>query len=195
MANYSNYVKSAADEETRKFDTFAHAVTVIQEQHRMIHDGFYFDSSGIAVDIANGANLDILIKLGAGEYSHLTSANISVEGTPCTISFYEGTTVSADGSAVNVRNHNRVNGNDTFNTAIYEGPTVTGVGTLLHTSYIPPNGSGVGNSNGEILQGEDVEWVLGNASSATIYLLRITNNSGGLCDMGYHFNGYEIGYD
>jgi len=188
-----NFRDSPSDEEQFKFDPYAHATTVIQEYHRMIHDGFYFDASGIEVDVANGANFDILFKLGAGEITHLTAAGLSLEDTPVNLEWYEGTTVSADGTAINVRNHNRVNGNDSFNIAITKDPTITDVGTLLHTDYIPTTATGP--NAGALISHADVEWLIGSPTIATAYLLRITNNTGALLDIGYHFNGYEVGYN
>ena len=184
---------SVSDEMRRAFDPYAHAVTVINEAHRLIHDGYFFDCSGIVASVANGASSDILLKLPAGTFGHLTFMEYSVGDSPCDVFFYEGTTVSADGTAANVRNHNR-SASDTSNTGIYTGPTVTDVGTLLHTRYIP-GAAAPGQSSGTMVAGEDAEWVLGNATSATNYMWRITNNSGGAIKLSFHMNGYEIGYE
>lgn len=194
MSTTDNWRKGADDEELFKFDPYAHAVTAIGENHRMIHDGFYFDVSGFAAGIANGGNLDILIKCPAASPVHFTLAGLAVEDTPWNIYFYEGTTVSADGTSVPVRNHNRYGGSDTrFATTVFTGPTVTGVGTQIHTDYIPPSGAGA--NSGQLIPVLDTEWVLGDPDNAVNYLIRATNNSGVAADIGWHLNGYEIGYE
>jgi hypothetical protein len=193
-----NYRRDPADEEHRKFDPYVHAVTVITEPHRMIHDGFYFSASGIDLDLANGASFDILIKLPAGQIGHMTLIEYAIEDAPATITFYEGVTTSADGTAVNTRNHNRVIANDTSSSVITYDPTVTDVGTKLYEKYVPQaNGGGAGpggGSGGSVINGESEEWVLGSPTDATAYLWRLTNNSGGIIDLSYHLSGYEIGY-
>ena len=186
---------SPADEEKYKFDQWAHAVTVITENHRMIHDGFFFDMSGLETALANGANLDILITLPAGSFGHLVNVEYTMDDSPCMAYFYEGVTTSADGAAANVRNHNRVNANDSSSAVITTGPTVTDVGTLLHQRYIPTAGGPVGQQHGSLVSGEDNEWVIGSPTVETKYMWRFTNNSGGAINVGYHFNGYEIGYE
>ncbi len=42
----NNYRSTTLLEEAAKFDPHAHAVTVIAEQHRLIHDGMFFQASG-----------------------------------------------------------------------------------------------------------------------------------------------------
>lgn len=176
------------------FDNFANAVTVIQEPHRMIHDGFMFDSSGIATAVANGASLDLLFALPAGQIGHMTTVEFSLDDAPVTASFYEDVTTSADGTAANVQNHNRIVGGSPA-AVITVGPTVTDLGTLLHTRYIPSAGAPGQQPAGQLVEGETREWVIGSSTAPIKYMWRVTNNSGGAIDIGYHFNGYEIGAD
>ena len=186
--------QKAHDEEMRKFDPYVHAVTVIQEEHRLIHDGFYFSASGITLNVASGANLDLLIKMPAGSIGHLVLVEYALEDTPVDITFYEDVTVSADGTPVNIRNHNRVVANDTSGASMYEGPTITDLGTKLYERYIP--NQGIGASGGATLvAGGDREWVIGHPTEAKTYVWRLTNNSGGIIDTSYHLSGYEIGYE
>jgi hypothetical protein len=158
----------------------------------MIHDGMFFNASGIVTGIAAGANFDILIQMPAGTFGHLTLVEYSVESGPVDLKFYEDSTVSATGTLVNVRNHNRVNPTDASNADVYHTPTITDIGTLLHERYIPA--SGAGGTSGLLVSGEDSEWVLGDPVSAKNYVWRLTNNDTGSIRVGFHFNGYELGY-
>jgi len=189
-----NFRKNRGDEQRKAFDSYVHAMTVISEPHRMIHDGFFFNASGVETGVANAASVDLLIVMPAGSFGHLTLVEFSLDDAPCDVFFYEDVVTSADGTAVNVRNHNRVNANDTSNATVTSGPTITDIGTLLHQRYIPAPSAPGQQAGGLLVTGEDAEWVLGSPTVETKYLWRITNNSGGAITIGYHFNGYEIGY-
>ena len=195
-----NFRSSKYDELLRSFDPYVHAVTVITEPHRLIHDGFFFQAAGLVTGLANGGNFDLLMRIPQLIFPHLTLVEYSIEDAPCLIRMYEGPTVSADGTAVNVRNHNRASGSDTSGATMTHTPTITDVGTELDVRYIPPAPSGGGGgpggrASGRMVEGQDVEWVLGSAATETRYLWRLTNNSGGAIDFSYHFNGYEAGYE
>lgn len=187
----NGFRRNVIDEERRKFDSYAHALTIIQEQHRMSHDGFMFHSSGKVSGLANGATQDFLLAVPALTWPHLQRFALTVESGDVDILLYEGTTTSADGSAANIRNVNR-NSSNTADTVLTLGPTVTTPGTLIHTDWIPPTGAGVGSAIGalDIQLGE--EWLL---SPSTKFLFRATNNSGGAIDLRYEFVWYEIGYN
>lgn len=189
------YNRQAMSKEIRKvFDDYAYAITTISEPHRMIHDGFFFSMSGIETALANLGTFDILFRAPAGQMGHVTLLEFTVQNAPITVTMYEGTTTSADGTPTNARNHNRVNGNDTPGIATTTQPTVTGLGTLLDERYVPDIGGPPGVSHGLLVAGADAEWVLGSPDVETTYLWRLTNNSGGAIDLGYHFNGYQLGY-
>ena len=191
--NINRRFKSISDLEFEAYDNYVSALTVITEPHRMIHDGMFFDASQIVASVANGANLDILLKFPAGAIGHLLLVEFTLQDAPCDIFFYEDTTVSADGAAVNVRNHNRVGTpNDSSNAEVFTGPTVTDVGTLLHERFIPDAGGQGNQAAGLLVAGEDAEWVLGHPTEAMNYMWRLTNNSGGAIKASFHFNGYEI---
>lgn len=191
----NTYRLSGDDESLRSWDRFAHARTVISSGHRMIHEGFMFDASGIVASVAAGATHDILFRFPAGEIGHMTVVEYSLQDAPCTISFHENVVTSADGTAVNVRNHNRVNANDTAGVTMTQGPTVTDLGTTLHERWIPSAVGPGGLQGGLLVGGEDSEWVLGSPTAEKTYMWRVTNESGGAIKLGFHFNGYQIGYD
>ena len=190
--NNNRRFKSIHDLEHEAYDNFASALTVISEPHRMIHDGMMFNASGTVAAVANLAALELFFRLPAGEIRHVVNVEFSLDDAPVTVTFYEGSTASADGTAVNMRNHNRVSGVDPVVDLMFEGPTLTGDGTLLHTRYIPSPATAGGQAAGQLVSGEHQEWVLGSPIVETTYLWRVTNNSGGAIDIGYHFNGYKI---
>jgi len=171
----------------------ANAVTIITSLHRKIHNGLVFDSSGFVSAIADGANFDILFRVPAGETGHLFGLEYTLQDGGGRFYFYEGTTTSDDGTAVNIRNHNRLIGIDAQTVIVTRDPVVTDVGTELHTRYIPQDTSGGGSqkSTGISIFNRDEEWVMGHPTIETTYMWRYTNNSGGSVDMSFHFNGYQ----
>jgi len=185
--------KSINDELLRSFDIFSHSITVIGEKHRMIHDGFFFNATGVVAAVANNASADILLTFPAGHFGHLTLVEFTIDDGPATALFYENVVTSADGTAVNVRNHNRVNGNDASNAVVTLGPTITDIGDELDIRHIPGGGP-PGQNAGQLVAGEDAEWLLGSPTVETKYMWRLTNQSGGAITIGFHFNGYEPGY-
>ena len=182
-----------SEEERFKFDAWAHAITVIAEEHRMIHDGFMFNLSGTALAVANLATVDVLFSFAAGAVGHIVNVEYTMDDAPALIEFYENVVTSADGTAANVQNHNRLS-SDTAPATVTIGPTITDIGDQLHERYIPAGASPGGQSAGAIVGGGDREWVIGNIGTPNKYLWRFTNNSGGAINVGYHFNGYKIGY-
>lgn len=183
--------KTISDLEKDCYDNYAPAFTMISEPHRMIHDGKFFNASGKATALADAASLDLLIRLPVGEIRHVILVEFAADDAPLDILFYEGTTTSDDGTAVNIRNHNRVGTPDDGASLMTVGPTVTDLGTLLHSRYIPAPSAPGGQPAGQLVTGEDGEWVLGHPALERTYLWRVTNNSGGAINIGYHFNGYQ----
>lgn len=185
----------------RLFDPHAHALTTISEMHRLIHDGMFYDVSGIVASLASGASLDICMRFDAGVVGHMTQMEYSVEDAPCDIFFYEDCVYTpATGTPVNMRNHNRVAGTGTpgdnpSGMEMVESPTVTDVGTLIHSRYVPSAGGVGGLASGSMVAGENAEWIVGNPTQATHYLWRVTNNSGVAIKLSYHFNGYALAYE
>jgi len=169
------------------------AATIITSLHRKIHDGLVFDASGFVSAVADGASFDILFRFPAGEVGHLFGLEYSLQDGGGRFYFYEGTTTSDDGTAVNIRNHNRLIGIDTQTAAVTRDPVVTDVGTELHTRYIPQDTTGGGGQKaaGTSVFNQDEEWVMGHPTLETTYMWRYTNNSGGTVDLSFHFNGYQ----
>ena len=160
-------------------------VTTIGESHRMIHDGYLFDATGILPVLAAGAVFDVLMQFPVGVVGHLTNVEYQFENTPVTIEFFEDVTWSAAGTAALVTNKNRLVAPTPPGAIITEGPTITDTGDLIHQRFIPSGGT----KTGILVPGEELEWVLGNGKD---YIWRVTNNTNGDIKLGYHFNGYEL---
>jgi hypothetical protein len=188
----TNFRKSSKNQEIKAYDPFAHALTVIQEQHRMNHDGFMFHASGKVTGMVDTNVDDYLITTPAATFPHFQRVRLDLGGGDFDIQTYEAPTTSAAGTVIPSTNTNR-NSSNTADTVITSGPTVSVVGTLVHTTWAPPVGTGIGQSaNGisNISNGE--EWIL---APSTEYLIRLTNNSGATIDYRYEFLFYEIGYE
>jgi len=178
--------------EGRAYDPFAHALTTIDELHRLNHDGMVYHASGKVTGMIDANVDDFLITVPAGTFPHIQNFKVTAGRGDIDVVAYEGTTTSADGSAVDSFNTNR-NSSNTPDVVLTSAPTVTDVGTLVHTTWLAPTSTGTGlSANGFVGEGPGEEWVL---APSTKYLVRITNNSGATIAYRYEFLWYEIAYD
>ena len=181
-----NFRSNPGDEEGRKFDPFSHSVTTIDENHRMIHDGFWFELFQEDVALLNGASVEVLLSVPAGTFPHFQELELDTDGGPVRVFLYENTVTSADGSELTWINKNR-NSNNTPDTQVFVSPTITADGDLLKRKAAPNSGPlTVFN------QSQGGEWVL---APSTKYLIRITNASGATREVNITIALYEIGYD
>lgn len=177
------------DLEHDKFDKFSRAITVIQEPHRMSHEGFMYHTSGKVTGMIDANVDDFLFVTPALTFPHLQRLEFTFGAGDIDIVAYEDTTTSADGALVTTHNTNR-NSTNTPNLEIYQGPTVTGVGTLIHTQWVQPTSTGVGQTaNGVSNVSNGEEWLL---KPSTKYLIRVTNNSGATINYRFEALWYEI---
>ena len=183
--------QSINDEDRRSWDGYAHARTVMDHEHRMIHDGMAFHSTHRVASLANGATYDILTTVPAGTFPHMTALLFTFSRGDLDIQSYEGATTSDDGTAMTQWNRNR-NSLNTPNTVHSYAPTVTDPGTLFHDRLVHPTGTGVGNAEGIVAPNLGEEWIL---KPSTKYLMRLTNNSGGAVKFTFETIWYEISYE
>jgi len=173
-------------ERMRVFDPYAHAMTTIDENHRLIHDGFFFELWRGDTSLADAANLDLMLVVPAGTYPHLQDVSLESDGGVVTLAMYEGTTVSANGTSLPVFNKNR-NSSNTNNTTLYYAPTITDVGTQFKHAAIVSD-----SQSSEIFsQSKAGEWVL---APATNYLIRVNNASGAARNINLQIGFYELDY-
>lgn len=167
------------------FDSAASALKTIETTHNRIHAGVTYSLSGIQTGIAASTTAYFHWITGAKQI-HFRAGEIGCDNAPVTVNFYEGSTVSANGTPLTPMNRKR--SVVTAATLLaYSGPTVTGNGTLLESAVISPNGPGQ-SSGMAALFGQ--EWILDVAS--THYLISVTNNSNQSLSISYNFLWYEV---
>lgn len=161
----------------------------IDEEHWTIHDGLSFQGSHKFTGVANGASVNILLKVPAGVQPHLNAFQVTGGRGDLDIAVYEGATVSADGTGGTLLNMNR-NSTNVSQSSFYYTPTITDDGTLIKQVWVPPtvtgtgqsaNGLGVGFVGRELVLKED-----------TNYIFRVTNNSGDTINIEMFGMLYEL---
>ena len=193
MSNVDSWWRDGAgDEEVRKFDKLAHAVTTITEQHRLIHDGMYFNTSGKQTGWLDGTTKTFLVSPPAGCFPHVQAMKLNFGKGDIDFVAYEGPTVSDNGSELTGVNVNCAS-SKTPDLNLYAGPTTTDNGTHKFTLWVPPTGTGTGQSASGIEGiGQGSEWIL---NQSVPWLIVMTNNSGSTIDWSYEFSWYEVGYE
>lgn len=171
-------------------DRASEAQVFISSVHNHIHEGRYFTCSGRKTALAAAASFDILFTFPPGVIGHLTTGEFTFDEGPVDLKFYENVTTTSDGTAANVRNHNRISRQDTAGAVITVAPVapVVSVDNLLFDKYYPA----LGNKQGLMVSDADSEWIIGAISVEQKYLWRITNNNNGAITIGYEFAGYEL---
>jgi hypothetical protein len=158
------FLVPCVDEDTGGLVSISHYEADVHQSRRF--KASYLQPHG--GELADDATHDFLVKVGALG-AHATFG-IAVGGN-CELLIYGGTTVSADGAALASISKNREDVG-TAQTIVYDTPTVTGVGTLLLTQYVPGGTRGTAAGGGW----SEPEWIL---APDTNYLIRITNRAGG----------------
>lgn len=177
----------------RSYDPELPYLTTIDSLHRLTHDGLLFHHSGKRTGWLDAGVDDFLITTPASGSGHIVNFAVTTGRGDIDILAYEDAVVSANGTELtDVFTTNR-NSTVVPETKLYQNPTVTGVGTLIHTSWHPPTGTGTGQSgNGLVGGGPGEEWELKPNAN---YLLRMTNNSGATIDYRWEYKWYENGYE
>ena len=173
------------------YDSNAHAITVIDEPHKMIHEGFMYKAWHKFSAVADAASVYVHIKVPAAVFPHFHDFTVAVGAGDVDISVFEGPTTSADGTALTERSLNRNGTVDASDVDLYHTPTVSADGTEIRSTWIPPTAAGVGNSDSGALEDADYEMLL---KPSTNYLVKITNNSGGSIDIHCKTYWYEINF-
>lgn len=155
------------------------SIVSIPGEHYQVHAGRHFFVSN-GQDVASGNTLQHLIKVPNRDMEYHFTYAIDAEGE-MEIGLYEGTTVSANGTALTIVNRNRMSEkNPTM--LLYTGPTVSDAGTLLDYNIV-----GSGKSFGGRTRGEQ-ELVL---KPGTDYLFNIENAGVGALWVDWNYDWYE----
>lgn len=139
--------------------------------HQKIHEGNHFDIHIVRTGINIASPKDILFIPPTSAVIPSDTIEIHLifsltSNTGATIEFFEGTTVTGNGIAIDIINHNR-RSSLTSLCEVFENPTVFGTGTILFTSR-----AGTATSAGNLsLRRDEDEYIL---LPGTNYLLRIT---------------------
>lgn len=169
--------------QTKSWDSIIPARITITEPHWIVHQGRMFLAQYENGALGNDGTLDILISTGDATV-HLQGVEIAVGGGPDRLQIYEGVTTSNDGTGLTVLNKNRRSSN-TPDAALYHTPTVTDLGTELDDIVFITAGRRAGAVS---VVGRGEEWVL---QPNTKYLIRLTNQSGGVQQAQLHVLFYE----
>ena len=170
------------------YDDEVHSLSVIEEIHRMNHAGFMFHSSGKVTGMIADNVDDFLLVTGDLEV-HLQSMNFNFGRGDIDVLAYEDTVTSNDGTPITTLFNTNRNSANTPLMTLFSAPTVTGVGTLIHTTWVVPTATGVGQSPAGITtDGNGEEWELKPNSK---YMVRITNSSGATIDYRWELRWYE----
>lgn len=165
---------------------FRNQIITIDAVTRRIEQGLLY--SAIANDEAVGATggiIDLLVRT-SGQVLSPAIFNV-LYGGAAKIQFFEGVTVSADGTVVPAINHKRTAPIRPAETLTFHNPTVTDFGTPLIPLIDAPGGTQGQNTSGG--SQETLFWVL---EKSTNYLFRMINESNSAEPMTIITNFVEI---
>lgn len=166
--------------DTVRLNGVTSALVTMDVEHGYIHTGKMFLTRKFQ-DIGAGATVDFLVNVPNNGYLDHFYWRFYGEGE-FSIILYEGTTVSANGTAQTIINMNR-NSATTPTAALYQGPTVTGTGTELFRIVI---------GSGKQVAGELTELYGLILKLNTKYLFRCTNTTNGTLYLSNHFQWTEV---
>jgi len=189
--SHAPFRRSRANLEAKSYDPYHYAQTVIDANHRLVHDGMFYSHTGKDESWTNGATRNFYLSVPAGVFPHIQVMKLDFGRGDIDFVAYEGTTVSSSGTPLTAVNVNRASAN-TPSLSLSAEPTVTDTGTAIFTLWAPPTSTGTGQSaNGVEGVGQGSEWIL---NAGTNYLVRLTNNSGSTISWAHEFTWYEIDY-
>jgi hypothetical protein len=150
---------------------------VMQDYRSALVDAGLVYGMASRLTLANNATLDMLLVTPATPaHIELLTMECSTTSAPVYIDLYEGTIVSANGTAVtNIRNYNRQS-NRANGLAIYQGATVTDTGISVDAMLLAGDKT-IGGGNGQ-----DGRFIL---KPSEKYLVRVQNVSGASATLGF----------
>ena len=176
-------------------DPLVKSIPTTDTFHHLGHEGKVFIHSDRHADLVNTASLDILICIPAGDAARQVHMRFSYTAVVAAggvldvdVILYKDTTVSATGSSEAV-----VSTNDavvkTSGVLMFEGPTITDVGTEKTRSFITGEKRSTSSKEQAV-----PEWILApDGENLRYYLMRATNNSGANVDINNAIFFYDTG--
>jgi len=164
----------------------------ITTPHQRVHEGVMFTVGYTWDGVADTNVVEYLVSVGSNKTLHSV---LSAAGSgDFDLEIFEGTTTSADGTALTEFDHNRITANSS-DAAFYRDPTVTADGTQLGPLIHLPGGA-VGQGNKGSLVGAGGENTYDSEiifKTSTKYLIRLTNVAGAASDLLVLHTFYENG--
>lgn len=186
----AQYRKSILDEQLRSYDPRAHAVTTIEELHRLTHDGMVFFVQRSELDVPDQQFRRILLRTGSIP-PHFKGIGIAASEGPVVVELYENAVVDVLGASIVPINTNRLSPRVPLTTVFDSTTTFTSNGDpLLGGLYIPQNGNqGVSAEPTGLIE----EFIL---KPNTDYQLSLQNDpaGSGSADIVAQFSWYELDY-
>jgi hypothetical protein len=186
MSIYGNEAKIIDEKNViLELDPLVKSMVTTSTFHHLGHEGMVFIHSKRHSAIAAGANLDILVRVPAGNANRQVHMRYLFTGVvngasvlDIDISLYKEPTITADGTAEAIASTNDALVKST-GVLMFSGSTVTDVGLLKTTGMI------VGEKRSASSKEQAVpEWILApNGVSARDYLFRVTNNTADTVDV------------
>ncbi len=167
-----------------ELDQLVKSVPVTDTFHHLGHEGKVFIHSDRHAAIANGASLDILICIPAGEPDRQVHMRFFYTGKANTgtldidVIMYKGVTVSAVGTPEEAASTNDAVVRTT-GVLMWEGPSVTDLGERKASAFITGEKKSASSKDQAV-----PEWIWApDGNDLRYYLMRATNNSGGTVDI------------
>ena len=168
-----------------EIDTLVKSIPVTETFHHLGHEGKVFIHSDRHPGIVDEANFDILIRIPAGNANRQVHMRFSYTAVVAAggvldvdVTLYKEPTTSADGTPETIVSTNDAVVKST-GVLMFEGPTVTDVGTFKVTGFITGEKRSTSSKEQAV-----PEWILApDGTNARDYLMRATNNSGANVDI------------
>ncbi len=168
-----------------EIDPLVKSVPTTSTFHHLCHEGYVFIHSDRHAAIEDAANLDIVVRIPAGNASRQVHMRfyfhaVANAGTlDVDICLYKDATVSVTGAASDISNVSDYDNAKTTGVIIYEAGTVTDPGTAKVCEAMLGDKRSTSSEESHV-----PEWILTpNGENARDYLFRLTNNSGGSVDI------------
>lgn len=175
-------------EQFRQYDKYTHSLTVIDEQHRLAHDGAMYIYSVLIEGLAKNAELQILVvQEPIVPPAHIRQWRVIFDKGPLVLRAYENVVVTNPGNETFPRNQNRNFPDTGSSLKFYTGATmILDPANELLVQLAPKDGPKETKALGE-------EWILETSDVPKNYALSILN-TGNKTDLSFDLYWYVPPY-